>query len=447
MKKSILALFLLVSLLATSAFAATFTDVPSYFWGKQAIDRWADEGIITGYPDGSYKPNNTISRAEFASLIVKIFEPIKTKDITEYQDVKATDWFYDVLSKAVAMNAIDEASKTTMRPNAAVTRQEAVVILNSILGLKANSLEACQKFTDYDEIASFAENDIAAFAEKEYVIGYPTGAFEPTGTITRAEAATILNRVLALIITESGEYDLSKVSDTVLVKAKNVIVKNAEKANFVFLNEEVKETLEPLTKSEKNGFVVINAEESKSTGRSSGGSGSGTSTKTAVITVKTVTDPSGDYYEVHRNSVDVVAGGKITIKVDKTTVVSAAKVEDADSFIELLLKVAKAMDTEKIFNTLDREEYVADADVLEWGRQTAKALLADNAEAYIKVVAKMDEAHKVYSVYKAMLGEGIDGDTIKAKALELLSGAYSDEANTQVTFDALVAKINGFSKI
>ena len=251
MKKLIIAVLMLVVVLSTSVFAATFTDVADTYWAKAAIDRWVEEEVITGYPDDTYKPKSYITRAEFSSLVVKLFEPETKADISKYTDVKETAWYYDAMAKAMGMKAIEEATSTTLRPNANVTRQEAVVILNSILGFEAkNGKESLKEFTDYNEIADYAEDDIAAFAEKEYVIGYPDGSFQPSGTITRAEAAQILSRVLALIIKEEGEYDLANVDDTVLVKAENVTLKNADKANLVFLNDKIKSSLKGVTNTQ-----------------------------------------------------------------------------------------------------------------------------------------------------------------------------------------------------
>ena len=448
MKKSIFAMLILVVVLSTSAFAATFTDVSEDQWARKAITRWADEGVITGYPDGTYLPNNFITRAEYAQILVKIFQPEKKADLSNYKDVVESSWYYDSMAKVLGMKAMEETSKTTVRPNAVVTRQEAVVTLNAILKLKVESKNdaAIEKFIDHEEIADSAENDVLAFAEREYVIGYPDESFRPTGTITRAEIATVLDRAIATIIEAEGEYDLSAYKgSTVIVKANNVSVKNTDGVNIVFLNDKVKSSLKGLTNKEKEACVVINPTEStsKSTGRSSGGSSSSSSTKTAVIEVKTVSNASGDYYTVTRNGVDVAVGRKLSIKVDGKYVVTSKTVESGDSILGYMLDVANAMDTEKIFNTLDRDEYLTDADVILWGTETAKELLTDT-EVKVRVLAKTDAEHKVYSVYKAMLEEGFDAETIKAKALEIFEAAYKDSANTDVTFEKALARMNEF---
>ena len=109
MKKSLVALFIIAIVCSFSfAFAARFSDVPSDMWAASQISRWADEKVVVGYEDGTYRPSNLITRAEFATIIVKLFGPIKEADISKYKDISKDDWFYENLSKAVAMGSIEE---------------------------------------------------------------------------------------------------------------------------------------------------------------------------------------------------------------------------------------------------------------------------------------------------------------------------------------------------
>ena len=334
MKKSLIALVVIAIVCAFSfALAASFSDVPEDMWANKQIERWADEKVVVGYEDGTYRPSNLITRAEFATIVVKLFNPEKEADLSKYKDVKSTDWYYSNLAKAVAMGAIEEFNSTEMRPNAYVTRQEAVVILNSVIKFAPARKDAIKDFTDYEEIADYAEEDVEVFSEREYVIGYPDGSFKPAGTITRAEAATILDRIFKMIITKPGTYDCDgiNVNQFVVVKSTGVTLENTDQANIIFLNEDVKEGTKGPSDDEKKVAVVINAgATSKTTGRTvtGGGSGSSSTAKTLVVNVK----DNGDAYAVTSNGVKLKDGKKFTVKVNGTAIVSS-KVASKDSIV------------------------------------------------------------------------------------------------------------------
>ena len=455
MKKGIIALLIVAIVCSFAcAFAATFSDVPEDMWAYKQIEKWADENIVVGYEDGTYKPQNLITRAEFATIVVKLFNPEKVADLSKYTDVKTSDWFYDNMAKAVGMGAIEEVTSTTMRPNAYVTRQEAVVILNSIIKFAPARKDAIKDFADYDEIADYAEDDVEVFSEREYVIGYPDGTFRPADTITRAEAATILDRIFKLIITKPGTYDCDgiNVNQFVIVKSVDVVLKNSDQANIIYLNDTVKKDTEGPTDAAKAVSVVINpgTSGSKTTGRTSGG-GSGTSTnKTLVINVK----DNGDMYAVTSNGVKLKDGGKYTIKVNGDTIVNAAKASKddiADNLLSVLDAIAPKGDLDRMdrmMKTLDNGKYGEKDRLNELGQNVLINMVADGAVT----LADDSDANTMGEIKSAAGGTGIfqvysalsDDTKLAIKGYAVEEGTNTYLPLTDDLYNEVLTKLSSF---
>lgn len=89
-------------------------------WAKTQIDKWTAAGVFTGYPDGSFKPANPITRAEFAVVLTKLFGYTDKADLT-YKDVPAAAWYADYVAKVTAAS-IMTGSAGKFRPNDPITR-------------------------------------------------------------------------------------------------------------------------------------------------------------------------------------------------------------------------------------------------------------------------------------------------------------------------------------
>ena len=127
--KKILALILVCLMsVSTVAFAADFSDVEGH-WAINAISNAAENGLITG-SEGRFYPDDNMTRAEMATIVVRAFGATEDADISEFTDVLPTDWFYASMSKAVAMGAFN-GSDGKLNPENSITRQEAFVVLST----------------------------------------------------------------------------------------------------------------------------------------------------------------------------------------------------------------------------------------------------------------------------------------------------------------------------
>ena len=118
------------------SYTETFSDVPSDAWYAEAVNTLAALGMIDGYPDGTFRPDATITRAEFCVIALAFAYEPESFDCNFY-DVSVNDWFYDYVAQATSYGWIS-GSNGVFRPNDAITRAEVSVIANNMLGRAAD---------------------------------------------------------------------------------------------------------------------------------------------------------------------------------------------------------------------------------------------------------------------------------------------------------------------
>ncbi|OCT15828.1 hypothetical protein A8709_09370 [Paenibacillus pectinilyticus] len=182
----------LLSSLIPMASAATVTDTDNH-WAAPVITKWLKEGLIKGYDDGSFRPNNVITRAEAASLINRKFNITDAKEGKPFKDLASDAWQYGPLTAAAEAGYIQGYEDETIRPDGVLTRQELAVVITDLLGLETDK-EDVSAFVDAAEIPKWSKKDIAAVAAQQIMDGYEDGTFAPTRTVTRAEAVVTLDR-------------------------------------------------------------------------------------------------------------------------------------------------------------------------------------------------------------------------------------------------------------
>jgi hypothetical protein len=167
------------------------TDIAGH-WAEASIKALVDKGAIAGYPDQTFKPNRTITRAEFAKVLVKAFE-LEAKDGKVFEDT-ASHWAKDDIATANAHGIIKGYSDQKFGPNDLITREQVAVMVTRATNLTAS--DQAPVFTDSAEISDWAKEAVASAAEAGIINGYPDGSFQPQGNATRAEAATIIMRAI-----------------------------------------------------------------------------------------------------------------------------------------------------------------------------------------------------------------------------------------------------------
>lgn len=175
------------------------TRMPDYtaHWAKRDFQTWVDKGLISGYGDGTYKPEQKITRAEWMSLINRAFNLQREAD-AEFKDVSADDAYYHDIRKAVAAGYISGYDDRTLRPGQTVSRQEAAVMLFRLFGLESGASGEMPK--DIADVPAWCRDAVLALLSEKYLSGYGDGSFKGNRQITRAEALRMIDGLAGEII-------------------------------------------------------------------------------------------------------------------------------------------------------------------------------------------------------------------------------------------------------
>jgi len=189
MKKLLVMLMACIFVISLKNETLAATDLDGHY-ARAQVEHWISMGYISGYPDGTVKPDNNISRAEFYSVVNRAFGYYQLAPIS-FNDVAVGTWYYQDISKAVAAGYIPLEAEA--KPNQKITREEVAVIISHVANM-----------TPYDPGADVF-NDVAGSWRKPYIgavaaagimRGYGDGTFRPYATITRAETVVSLSATL-----------------------------------------------------------------------------------------------------------------------------------------------------------------------------------------------------------------------------------------------------------
>lgn len=178
-----------------------FTDLENH-WAKSAIMNMASKGIIKGYADGSFKPNASITRGEFATLLARAFSLDKVSEVNPFKDVAADKWYTDSILALYHAGITSGRADGTFGVNAPITNEEiSAMLYRAITVLNMNISEvnpSGMTFTDQDAISNYAKEAVQNLVKMGIISGQPDGSFAPKNSTSRAQVAVMLDRVFTL---------------------------------------------------------------------------------------------------------------------------------------------------------------------------------------------------------------------------------------------------------
>lgn len=180
-------------------------------WASEVLQKWTSNGLLEGDINGNLNPDNAITRAEFVTILNRVFNLQSTSGAKTFSDANPNDWYYTELQKASAAGLLDGDDNNHANPNAPITRQEAAVIISR--GFQVVSGTKDSSFNDLSEIADWASNAVSTLTSKGYLNGRGNGGFEPLASITRAESFTMTDRVMGTLVRTPEE--LAKLPSTI----------------------------------------------------------------------------------------------------------------------------------------------------------------------------------------------------------------------------------------
>lgn len=283
-------------------------------WAKTQLTEWNESGYINGYADGTFKPDQTITRAEFIALINKSFG-FSEPGAVAFDDVRNTAWFYTQVAAAVKAGYISGYADNTLRPNNPISREEAAVIVSRLMELGKTDNAEARAFGDAGDIASWSLDAIGSLVKLKLLSGYPDGQFMPDKPLTRAEAVTLLNHAIKLTLDEynlAGTFGppigVTTLAGDVVINAPGVTLQNTIiEGNLLF------------AAGIGEGDAFLNNVTVKGTTTVAGGGANSIHIDDSTLFKVVVNKESG--------TVRIVAGG--TTSVDEVTVNSPATIEES----------------------------------------------------------------------------------------------------------------------
>ncbi|MBH5320507.1 S-layer homology domain-containing protein [Paenibacillus sp. GSMTC-2017] len=202
-------------------------------WAAESLRKWVDNGLLKGYDDGSYKPDRHVTRAEFVSLINRSFKLTEKAELA-FADVDKKSWVHEQVSIAVKAGYVNGFSDGSFRPNDKITREQSANMVFKLLGLKVSEGNAVT-FTDAANISKSSKDAVATLVKENIINGLPDGSFNPQGFLSRAQSVTLLDAGLAYKVPtttydKAGVYGDKSVAETVygdvVISAPGVTLQN-----------------------------------------------------------------------------------------------------------------------------------------------------------------------------------------------------------------------------
>ena len=227
-----------------------FKDIEETHWAFNAINNLCNRGIIVGYEDNTFRPNELVTRSQFAVMLANTLKLTTNSKTQTFKDVPVNSWDYKAVEAAKSYLTGYKNSKGELYFNGSnsAVREDMAVALVKALDLKvlSNDEELEEIFEDYGSISKNLR-DFVYTAYKEQIMIGSNGKFNPQGALTRAEAAALLNNVINKMekIVVDDEINGEKVvvddasSDATLksIKYDNISIKDFDKDNTYYVVE------------------------------------------------------------------------------------------------------------------------------------------------------------------------------------------------------------------
>lgn len=175
--------------------AFEFTDINGH-WAEASIKRMAEDKIINGYSDKTFKPDSFVKRSEAVTIAVNAFEIPKKESERKFSDIKEDDWFYSAVMTAASNNVIN-GFEGKFLPENNITRQEFAVIIMNIINLYPQinfQKEKKELFSDDAQISDWAKEAVYKVYSMNIMQG-DNNCFRPEDFLTRAEATVTIERL------------------------------------------------------------------------------------------------------------------------------------------------------------------------------------------------------------------------------------------------------------
>ncbi|MDF2922291.1 MAG: mannanase [Paenibacillaceae bacterium] len=238
--------------IAVAATEATAKGLAGH-WARESMEAWAARGILEGYEDGGLHPDEALTRAEFAAVMNRVFG-FYAESEQSFADVHAGDWYAKPLRIARQAGYLQGVPGNKALPSEPVSRQEAVTLLARLFSLEGEG--GITGYADDSLIADYARSGLKALSE--FVAGYEDGTFRPSEPLTRAEAVTLLDRLVQGYYSAEGVFGEETVTGHAIVSHSGVVLRNTVVEGNLYLAAGIGDGDVELEGVQVKGTVFVN---------------------------------------------------------------------------------------------------------------------------------------------------------------------------------------------
>lgn len=192
-----------VAVLSQGAIAAEkdqFTDVSLNYWARPYIEQLAQRNIIAGFPNGTFKPTEPVTRAQFAAILRQAFDQSRTREYRSFSDVSSDSWAVPAIKEAYETGFMSGYANGQFRPEQKIPRVQALVSIASGLRLRPDDRSvnaSLNQYLDAAQIPEYARPGVAAATQNSIVVNYPNLKYlNPNEVTTRADVAAFIYQAL-----------------------------------------------------------------------------------------------------------------------------------------------------------------------------------------------------------------------------------------------------------
>lgn len=172
-----------------------FSDIGSVGWAETAIMALAKDGVISGYDDATFKPQQSIKREEFVKMVISAAHIDLNKPACKFDDVEQDKWYAQYVNAAYGAGIISGTSESDFGIGRGITREDMAVIIARLVNVESTDSEFV--FADDSAISSYAKESIYKLYRAGLIAGVGNNQFAPKEIVTRAQAAKIIYDTLA----------------------------------------------------------------------------------------------------------------------------------------------------------------------------------------------------------------------------------------------------------
>jgi hypothetical protein len=176
-----------------------FNDVSPNYWAANFINPLVQKGVIAGFPDGTFKPDAPVTRAQFAAMVQKALPKNQIRSAINFNDVPSNHWANNAINNAYQMGFLSGYPGQIFRPEQNIPREQVLVSLANGLNYNPNQdvNSVLNFFSDSNSISNFARSPVAAATERSLVVNHPSlQQLNPVRNATRAEVAAFIYQAL-----------------------------------------------------------------------------------------------------------------------------------------------------------------------------------------------------------------------------------------------------------